>query len=84
LAGQKKRFERTRNKLAQQETDLKNTVTPMLAKIDTIETIGTALLKSGYARMASINDFLDRLTHAADYFNNAGRLFHNAARKKHI
>lgn len=56
----------------------------MLAKIDTIKDIGDRLLNVGYKNMEAINDFLNRLILAADYFDNAGRLFFRAARTKHI
>ena len=66
----KKTNQRTANKFAEQEYALKDTVTPMLAKIYTIQAIGNGLLKVGYKNMVAINDFLNRLILAADFFDN--------------
>jgi len=83
-AAAKRKAERTKIKIEQQQKILESTLTPLIEKIRTIEDVATALLSSGYEKLEAVENFLDALTDAESYFQNGGRLFTRPARRKHV
>jgi len=80
----KMRAEKVTQRIAEEKAELERTLTPLMAKIDTIKDIGTILWKAGTKKLEAVENFLLAIENANDYFNRGGRLFHRAARKKHI
>jgi len=80
----KMRAEKVTQRIAEEKAELERTLTPLMAKIDTIKDIGTILWKAGTKKLEAVENFLLAIENANDYFNSGGRLFHRAARKKHI
>ena len=68
----------------EKKDELETTLKPLIAKINTIEDVGSALLSAGYEKLEHVNNFLDALVDAEGYFQNGGVLFTKPARGKHV
>ena len=80
----KMRAEKMAQRISRDKTELENTLNPLVKRIDEIKDIGTILLKAGKRKLEAVNTFLVAITAAESYFKNGGKLFHKAARKKHM
>jgi hypothetical protein len=80
----KRKAERTRNRIRDEEKVARETLVPLIAKINGIEDVADVLLKVGYEKLEHLEDFLGALTDAEGYFDNGGRLFSSGMRKKPV
>jgi len=83
-AKDKMRAENLAKQITNEKAELERTLTPLIAKLGTVDKIATSLWAAGTRQLEAVDNFLGAVENARDYFNSGGRLFHTAARKKHI
>jgi len=80
----KRKAQRTRDRIHAEEKVARETLVPLIAKINGIQDVADVLLRVGYEKLEHIEEFLVALTNAEGYFDNGGTLFSSGMRKKHV
>jgi len=84
IARKKRELIRIRDRIKKEDKQVRETIPPLVAKINSIEEVADALLRVGYSKLQAIENFLVALQNAEEYFNNGGRLFSKFARRQHV